>query len=120
MDTGAVEERILCPLHDIPDGKARGFPGRPGGFMGLLAVRRGGAVFVYVNSCPHIGVPLEMMPDRFLDGAGRHILCSVHGASFRIEDGYCLSGPCMGDSLEAVPARIDAGGMIRVPADAGA
>ncbi|MFC3124996.1 Rieske (2Fe-2S) protein [Pseudoroseomonas globiformis] len=115
-----TDERSLCRLEEIPDGKARGFAGPPGGFMGLLAVRRGEAVFVYVNSCPHIGVPLEMMPDRFLDGAGRRILCAVHGATFRVEDGFCLTGPCAGDSLEAVPARIDAEGTIWVPADAGA
>lgn len=115
-----TEERALCRLEEIADGKARGFSGVSSGFMGLLAVRQGGRVRVYVNACPHIGVPLEIMPDRFLDGAGRRIVCAVHGATFRIEDGFCLTGPCAGDSLEAVPARIDAEGTIWVPAEAGA
>ena len=51
--------RPLCRLEDLPDGEARGFGPSPGGFTGLFAVRRGEAVFVYVNSCPHIGVPLD-------------------------------------------------------------
>ncbi|MCQ4160935.1 Rieske 2Fe-2S domain-containing protein [Roseomonas sp. GC11] len=113
------DERPLCHRDDIPDGQSRGFPGVPGSFIGLFAVRQGEAVQVYVNSCPHVGVPLEIVPDRFLDGPGRHIVCAVHGARFRIEDGFCLSGPCAGDALEAVPARIDAAGMVWVPADAG-
>lgn len=111
-------ERLLCRLEEIPDGGARGFPAPPGGFIGLVAVRRGGRVFVYLNSCPHIGVPLEVLPDRFLDGRREHVVCALHGARFRIEDGFCVSGPCAGDRLEAVPAEIRDGAVI-VPAEAG-
>nr|WP_237182620.1 Rieske 2Fe-2S domain-containing protein [Roseomonas marmotae] len=102
----------LCRLEDIPNGQARGFGA-------LFAVRRGARVFVYVNACPHIGVSLEIMPDRFLDHRGTAIICALHGAQFRIEDGFCTHGPCAGDSLEAVPAEVDAEGVVRVPEDAG-
>ena len=113
------ERRTLCRLDEIPDGGARGFPAAPGGFTGLFAVRRGGRVFVYVNSCPHVGLPLEMLPHRFLDTRKReNIVCSAHGARFRIEDGVCVSGPCLGEALEAVEARI-VDGQVVVPADAG-
>lgn len=111
--------RALGPLAEIPEGLSRGYPGLPGQ-MGLFALHRGGRVLVYVNACPHIGVPLEIVPHRFLDGPGRAIVCAVHGARFRIEDGFCLSGPCAGDTLEAVECRVDAAGMIWVPAEAGA
>ena len=111
-------ERVLCRLDEIPDNEARGFPAAPGGFTGLFAVRRGDRVFVYVNSCPHIGLPLEPLPDRFLDARRQNIVCSAHGARFRVEDGVCVSGPCLGDALEAVEARI-ADGAVVVPADAG-
>ena len=114
----AEGERLLCRLEDIPDGGARGFPASPGGFIGLVAVRRGGQVFVYLNSCPHLGVPLEVLPDRFLDGRREYVVCALHGARFRIEDGFCVSGPCAGDALEAVPAGIRDGAVI-VPAGAG-
>ncbi len=113
-----MSERLLCALDDIPDGQARGFPAAPGGFIGLFAIRRGDAVLVYVNSCPHVGLPLEIQPDGFLDRAGKLIVCSAHGARFRVEDGMCFSGPCFGEALENVPARIEAG-QVFVPAGAG-
>jgi nitrite reductase/ring-hydroxylating ferredoxin subunit len=112
-------ERVLCRLADIPEGESRGFPPAPGGFTGLFAVRQGDRIRVYVNSCPHIGLPLDPAPHRFLDAKKQHIVCSAHGARFRIDDGECFSGPCYGESLEAVPVRIDAEGQVIVPADAG-
>lgn len=112
-----VSERLLCALEDIPDGGSRGFPPAPGGFIGLFAVRRGQSVHVYVNSCPHVGLPLDMQPHRFLDDTGM-IICAAHGARFRVEDGHCETGPCMGEALEAVPARL-AAGQVMVPARSG-
>jgi len=112
-------ERALCALADIPDGGSKGFPAAPGAFMGLFAVRRGEQVWVYVNSCPHIGLPLDPVPDRFLDAKRQHILCSAHGARFEIESGECVSGPCYGEALEPVPARVEEAGRVMVPADAG-
>jgi nitrite reductase/ring-hydroxylating ferredoxin subunit len=120
MPEVAETERVLCRLDDIPDGESRGFPPAPGGFTGLFAVRQGDRVRVYVNSCPHIGLPLEPAPHRFLDAKKQHIVCSAHGARFRIQDGECFSGPCYGEYLEAVKVRIDAEGRVIVPADAGA
>ncbi len=114
-----MADRVLCRVEEIPDGASRGFPAAPGGFTGLFAIRRGDRVFVYVNSCPHIGLPLDPAPDRFLDAKKTAIVCSAHGARFRIEDGACISGPCYGESLEAVPVRVDAAGQVIVPAEAG-
>jgi nitrite reductase/ring-hydroxylating ferredoxin subunit len=76
--------RLLCRLDDIPDGGTRGFPPAPGGFTGLFAIRRGGDVLVYVNSCPHLGVSLDWAPDRFLSADGSRIVCATHGAEFAI------------------------------------
>jgi nitrite reductase/ring-hydroxylating ferredoxin subunit len=111
---GAMTWRTLCPLAEIPDGGAKGFPAAPGGFVGLFVVRRGQRVFAYVNSCPHIGVPLDWLPDRFLSADAGRIVCATHGAEFRIEDGVCLRGPCLGDGLERVMIQLE-GGMIMVP-----
>jgi nitrite reductase/ring-hydroxylating ferredoxin subunit len=113
-----TDERVLCREDEIAEGMARGFPAAPGGFTGLFAVRKDGRLVVYVNSCPHIGLPLEPLPHRFLDTRRQHIICAAHGARFRIEDGVCTTGPCVGEALEAVPMRI-VDGMVVVPADAG-
>jgi len=110
--------RVLCRLDDIPDGEARGFGGATGAFTGLFAIRRGQQVFVYVNSCPHIGVPLDWAPNRFLSTDRRRIVCAMHGAEFRIDDGECTKGPCLGDRLEAVMICLEDGEVL-VPEDAG-
>ncbi len=91
--------KLLCHLEDIPDRDARGFE-----FHGetLVVVRQGDEVFVYRNQCPHLGIELNFQPDVFLDSDGEFIQCANHGALFRIEDGYCLAGPCSGQSLETI------------------
>lgn len=110
--------RVLCAVADIPDGGSRGFGPAPGGFIGLFAVRRGGLVFVYVNSCPHIGTPLDWTPDQFLSADGQRLVCATHGAEFGIEDGICVRGPCLGERLESVISEIK-DGIVRVPWTAG-
>jgi nitrite reductase/ring-hydroxylating ferredoxin subunit len=118
LDKSGVTLRALCRLDDIPDGGAKGFGPPAGGFTGLFAVRRGAEVFVYVNSCPHIGVPLDWAPDRFLTNDASRIICATHGAEFAIDSGMCLRGPCLGDRLEAVMIQVK-DGLILVAEDAG-
>ena len=100
----------LCALDDIPDGGSIGAKGMVDGEeKALTVVRQGDEVFVYVNSCPHIGAPLDFAPGQFLDLTRTHIICSNHAALFRIEDGFCIRGPCHGRSLEPVPAAVENG-----------
>jgi nitrite reductase/ring-hydroxylating ferredoxin subunit len=101
-----VTERVLCRLDELPDGDARGFPGPPGDFVGLVVVRRRDTVRVFRNSCPHLGVPLDWAPDEFLDATGTHLQCATHGALFRIDDGHCIKGPCIGESLAPVACHV--------------
>lgn len=110
--------RALCPDDALAEGAARGFPAASSGCAGVFLVRKGGRVFGYVNACPHLGVSLEWTADRFLSVDGGSIVCAMHGAAFRIEDGFCLSGPCAGAALTAV-AVTTAAGMLTVPDDAG-
>jgi nitrite reductase/ring-hydroxylating ferredoxin subunit len=118
FDESGETLRALCRLDDIPDGGAKGFGPPPGGFTGLFAVRRGAEVFVYINACPHIGVPLDWAPDRFLTSDAGRIICATHGAEFEIGSGECLRGPCLGDRLEAVMIQVK-DGIILVAEDAG-
>ena len=72
------------------------------GVLELFVVKRNGRVFGYQNVCPHTGVSLDWMPHRFLDVDHALIICATHGALFEIDSGLCISGPCLGETLESV------------------
>ncbi len=96
----------LCQLDDIEDGGSAGFQiETPDGKRSVIAVRQAGTVFTYVNSCPHIGAPLDFMPGQFLNKNKTHIMCSTHGALFQINDGLCVAGPCVDQNLEPLTAK---------------
>ena len=59
----------------------------------------------WLNVCPHQGRRLDYAPGKFLVDRGQ-LVCAAHGASFRLEDGECVSGPCRGSSLHEVPVRV--------------
>ena len=97
--------RQLCQLSDIEEG-------------GLLALdlaeesvvlyRRGASVRAWHNVCPHAGRRLDWAPGRFLrDGA--NLVCAQHGAVFELAGGVCVSGPCRGQALVALPVVIHDG-----------
>lgn len=92
----------LCRLDEIPDPGSRGFHFQAGDklFLGFV-VRRGEALSGYVDSCPHTGQPLGGPTGRHVTRENDLILCTGHGALFRIDDGVCTSGPCAGKRLAA-------------------
>jgi nitrite reductase/ring-hydroxylating ferredoxin subunit len=96
----------LCHTSDIPEPGSKGFKL---GDLSFFAVRKAGEIFLYRNSCPHIGVALEWVEDQFLDSSQTLIQCANHGALFSITNGKCVSGPCIGQSLIAVPFTINDG-----------
>jgi nitrite reductase/ring-hydroxylating ferredoxin subunit len=103
----------LCPLHEIREPGARGFLFGDGkARFDMFVVRRGDGIFGYVNECPHAFTPLETWADKFLTLAEDEIICSTHGALFRMEDGLCTSGPCTGKSLVPVPVAVENGMII--------
>ena len=103
----------LCKLTDIGDGDARGFDIALGEeSLAIVCVRQGENVFAYKNSCPHTGINLEWLPDQFLDNERQYFVCSTHGALFEIDTGYCVSGPCHGDSLISLNAKVEAGDIL--------
>ena len=111
-----MSDRRLCALGDIEDGGSAAFTiDVKDRSLELMAIRRDREVFVYVNSCPHWGSPLDLYPGRFLNRERTLIQCSTHGAQFRIEDGYCLKGPCLGASLEPVPCVVRDGEVMVAP-----
>lgn len=93
----------LCYLVDIAPGSSLGFSA-----LGIFAVRSpdGFAVYLYRNLCPHLQVPLEWQPNRFLDASGSMIECANHAALFVIENGLCVAGPCRGKRLQAIACEV--------------
>jgi len=106
VTTSLPNKLRLCSLADIPEAGSKGFnlPGRK-----LFAVKQHAKVYLYQNSCPHLGIPLEWVEDQFLDSSGSMIQCANHGALFVIKTGKCVAGPCSGCSLTPFDFSIDAG-----------
>lgn len=96
----------LCELAEIPDPGAKGFRFRAERwlFAGFV-VRAGDLLAGYVDSCPHAAWPLAALDDRYLTRDTRHILCTGHGALFRL-DGVCVAGPCEGRRLFDWPVTV--------------
>lgn len=99
---------VLCRVADLEATGAKSVSrGRWPEVPDIVVVRDGNAVRAYENACPHIGTPLETVPDRFLDQEREHLVCTIHGARFRVSDGYCVRGPCRGDALKAVAVVVE-------------
>ena len=94
----------LCQLDDIPDNGAKGMIALiQGKQRNIFIVRRGNVAYAYLNWCPHSQVLIDQIPGQFFNEDNSLIQCSKHGALFRIEDGFCVTGPCQGESLKSIP-----------------
>ena len=109
----------LCRLEEIEDGEGRGFVlGAGAEEVSLFVVREGDRAFAYLNVCPHQGTPLDWggfdgSDGHFVSADSGNILCATHGAEFRLEDGLCLAGPCLGAALQPVELIRDEAGLLR-------
>lgn len=101
-----VTAEALCELHEVPDGGVlERVATVSGDAESLLLLRRGDAVRVVFNVCPHAGRRLDFAPGRFMLDGGL-LVCAAHGAAFTIPDGECIAGPCRGERLREVPATV--------------
>lgn len=105
--------QVLCAFDELPENGSKGFnvtwQGVP---TNMFVVRRGGRVYGYRNVCPHRGTTLDWLPDRFMDPDLEYIQCSTHDARFRVEDGTCVAGPCIGRSLAEIPVEVRDGQVV--------
>lgn len=109
---------VVCHLDELSDPDSRGLMLRVDEQLhDVFIVRLGQQVFAYLNSCPHTGGPLDWVPDQFLSLDKDYIQCATHAALFRVDDGYCVAGPCTGDRLTSVPVIVDAGEVVLLVSD---
>lgn len=74
----------------------------------LVLLRQGESLKAWLNICPHAGRRLDWAPGKFLVDKGK-LVCAAHGASFELQQGECVAGPCRGASLTAVRVAVAAG-----------
>lgn len=105
----------ICALADLEATGAKEFEyGNPRQYWGFV-IRAGDGVRAYVNACPHVGLPLNLSGDHFFDTDGKLLLCQMHGALFRPDDGFCVSGPCEGEGLKRLNVEVRDGAVWLCP-----
>lgn len=108
MESDAGTWAVVCHLTDLEIGRARGFDLAGTGRDQVFVVRVDSRLHAYVNSCPHWPTsPLPWKKDEYLDATRSVVVCHGHGARFRIRDGLCVAGPCVGAQLTALPVKLD-------------
>lgn len=102
-----MEPVTLASLQAIEDG---GFVEAEaeidGSAESLILYRDGDAVRAWLNVCPHAGRRLDWAPGQFLKSKDGLLVCAVHGASFELQRGECVAGPCRGDCLKPVGVEV--------------
>ncbi|MDH5445910.1 MAG: Rieske 2Fe-2S domain-containing protein [Gammaproteobacteria bacterium] len=106
-------EQVIIAIDELTDSGAKSFvvsslEGEIEGFVIYFS----GEVRAYQNSCPHTGVTLNWSDNQFFDGDHNLIMCSLHGALFQPLDGYCVWGPCQGESLKSLPVELVGGQVV--------
>lgn len=100
---------VICRLDDLAEPGAKGFwyTSPSDRFMGFL-VRKDGQVYGYEDQCPHAGWRLSPFDEEgYLTRGGDHIMCWGHMAVFRLQDGVCEAGPCVGQALTSWPVELE-------------
>ena len=75
-------------------------------------IRYKGEYHAYKNRCAHMALGLDMADNDFFTVDFRALICKTHGATYFPDSGLCFSGPCYGESLEAVPIALRDGNVV--------
>lgn len=99
----------LGALGDAPPGLALVYEcGEGAALFRAFVIVWNGQPYAYVNDCPHAHTPLDWLPGQVMDADRRYLICATHGALFEPATGQCVSGPCRGKGLTAIPIQIQA------------
>lgn len=85
----------------------------------LILYRDGGKVRAWLNVCPHAGRRLDWAPGQFLKSKDGLLVCAAHGASFELQGGECVGGPCRGDRMREVAVVVRDGTVFLAGVDSG-
>lgn len=96
MDFEQLADGVPAEAEMVIDGNAES----------LILLREGHAVRAWLNVCPHAGRRLDWAPGKFLLSKAGDLVCAAHGATFELQGGQCLAGPCRGEALRAVPVQV--------------
>lgn len=104
---GSLNAEPLLSLESIPEGALAEVEVRLGeDAESLILYRQAGAVRAWLNVCPHAGRRLDWAPGRFLKSREGQLVCAAHGATFELQEGVCVAGPCRGDALRPVAVQV--------------
>ena len=70
--------------------------------LSIMLIMKKGEYTAYKNFCPHQGRRMDYAAGQFLTTPEGNIVCPAHGAEFKPDDGLCINGPCLGQSLETI------------------
>ena len=102
MRQGESVSGSLIHRQDLPDDGVVEVTARISGEMESIIVEcLPTGLRAWRNVCPHEGRRLNYAPGKFLIDK-QNLVCAAHGASFRLTDGFCVSGPCRGESLTPI------------------
>lgn len=97
----------LITASRIPDGGFAEAEGLVDGTLESLVLHRSGAaVRAWLNVCPHAGRRLDWSPGQFLKSKEGLLVCAAHGASFELQGGECVAGPCRGEALRSIGVEV--------------
>ncbi len=108
-----VDVFVICRAESIAPGAAKAFslsrltPEGEGKPFPIVIVRTKANNYVgYVNTCPHQGTWLNIGSGEFFTEDRAFLRCGRHGATFEVETGLCVGGPCKDKGLETVAVAV--------------
>ena len=109
MAAEEIEVFVICATDAVERGGARAFSlsridasGENRPFPIVVVRTHDNAYLGYVNACPHDGVWLNIGSGDFFTPDRAFLRCGRHGATFEIDSGVCIEGPCNGKSLQPI------------------
>lgn len=99
--------KVIGQVGELAPGQSKKFTLRRGARdLEAMLVNYQGRHFAYVNRCPHVGIGLDWVDNKFFTVDGRYLMCANHGAVFEPPTGECVWGPCVGASLQNLALEI--------------